>query len=44
MVVIDPKIRKLRKEFQDKLNEPVAKDRWGALRKMFLGADDEADC
>jgi peptide-methionine (S)-S-oxide reductase len=42
-VVIDPKMRKLRKEFQDKLAEPMAKDRWGPLRKMFLGADDAAD-
>lgn len=43
LVVIDPKLRKLRKEFQGKLNEPVARDRRGALRKMFLGADDDAD-
>jgi peptide-methionine (S)-S-oxide reductase len=43
LVVIDPKLRKLRKEFQGKLNEPVARDRLGALRRMFLGADDDAD-
>lgn len=44
MVVIDPKLRKLRKEFPDKLSEPVVTtDRWGALRNMFRGAeaDDE---
>jgi peptide-methionine (S)-S-oxide reductase len=44
LVVIDPKLRKLRKEFEEKLNAPVAKDRWGPLRKMFLGAADDADC
>lgn len=39
-VVIDPKIRKLHKEFQEKLNDPAPPERRGSLRRMLFGTDD----